>query len=170
MAATFLALVTSAVPLGNTRPSPHESESVARIQEVSFFSLSSSAYDDLTHNNDEQNNTVFDPPDSIVRDAYQQNMVPIYEHPCASLSKLFTSGTFYYATEPPWDISTRLSKRVRRRQVRDPWDYDERFVWNEAIVRCLLEFRESLDWKEKEELDLCRFIVSAVTAGAVPVR
>lgn len=38
--------------------------------------------------------------------------------------------------------------------------FDERFVWNEYIVRSLLDFRERLDAQEREEIDRCQFIVS----------
>lgn len=44
----FLAVVTSATEVGNTRPSASSPESVARIHEVSFYSLTSSIWDDLS--------------------------------------------------------------------------------------------------------------------------
>ncbi len=37
--------------------------------------------------------------------------------------------------------------------------YDERFVWNEYIIRSLLDFRERLEPHEREELDRCQFLV-----------
>ncbi len=42
----FLAVVTSATDIGNTRSSAPEPESVARIHEVCFYSLTSSVWDD----------------------------------------------------------------------------------------------------------------------------
>jgi hypothetical protein len=43
--------------------------------------------------------------------------------------------------------------------VADVGAFDDRFVWNEYIVRSLLDFRERLDMQEREDLDLCQFIV-----------
>ncbi|KAG6880180.1 hypothetical protein C0992_004632 [Termitomyces sp. T32_za158] len=37
--------------------------------------------------------------------------------------------------------------------------FDERFVWNEYIVRSLLDFRDRLDPSERRDLDRCQFIV-----------
>ena len=37
--------------------------------------------------------------------------------------------------------------------------FDDRFVWNEYIVRSLLDFRERMDMQEREDLDRCQFIV-----------
>lgn len=76
--------------------------------------------------------------------------------------KIISAGTFYYALEPHWDISSRLSQRLQRDSSgsKDIANYDDRFVWNEYMVRSLLDFRERLDPQEKDELDSCQFIVS----------
>jgi hypothetical protein len=44
---TFLAVVTSAAEIGNTRPSAIQAENVARIHEVCFYSLTSGTWDEL---------------------------------------------------------------------------------------------------------------------------
>lgn len=43
---------------------------------------------------------------------------------------------------------------------KDVGTFDKRFVWNEYIVRSLLDFRERLDAQERGEMDRCQFIVS----------
>ena len=48
-----------------------------------------------------------------------------------------------------------------KKSVKDLGVFDARFVWNEYIVRSLLDFRERLDPHEREDLDQCQFIVSA---------
>lgn len=155
---TFLALVTSATEVGNTRPSGKKSESVARIHEVSFYSLTSSTWDDLP--------AVFeglDGVDPINRETYTPpGAAPlVFEHPCMPLTKILSSGSFYYALDSPWDISSRLAVRLSRdpASVKDIGTFDECFVWNEYIVRSLLDFRERLDANEREDLDSCQFIV-----------
>lgn len=159
-----MALVTSATEVGNTRPSGPRPESVARIHEVSFFSLTSSTWDDVSASSD-----IFNESDALDlamtrdRDAYTQASAtpPVFEHPCLPLTKILSSGSFYYALESPWDLSSRLAVRLSRDAKLSPdvGTFDERFVWNEYIVRSLLDFRERLDVQEREDLDSCQFIV-----------
>ena len=141
------------------RPSMNSPESVARIHDVGFFSLTSSTWDTMSTSGD----PIAPRPSSP--DEYngyvQSNAQQIYEHPCAPLMKILSSGTFYYALSPTWDISSRLSRRVARGKEYggSALVYDDRFLWNEYIVRSLLDFREKLDLDEKREMDLCQFIV-----------
>jgi hypothetical protein len=155
--------VTSATEVGNTRPSGKKMESVARIHEVSFYSLTSSTWDDLAavsegligpdgHSVDPINKETYAPPGATP---------PVFEHPCMPLTKILSSGSFYYALDSPWDLSSRLAVRLSRdpTSARDIGTFDERFVWNEYIVRSLLDFRERLEAHEREDLDSCQFIV-----------
>ena len=102
--------------------------------------------------------------ESGFRDSFNQNnaqTAAMFEHPCMPLTKILSSGSFYYAIESQWDLSSRLSTRL----TRDPnvsgehLQFDERFVWNEYIIRGLLDFRERLDPEERDELDRCQFLV-----------
>ncbi|KAJ4465875.1 inositol polyphosphate phosphatase [Lentinula lateritia] len=148
----FLAVVTSAAEVGNTRPSETAPEAVARIHEVAFYSLTSSLWDDI----DAVSNV--DSPD---RD---YNNPQAYEHPCAPLSKIISSGTFYYALDSSWDLSSRLTRRLARdpKTFNDIGTFDERFVWNEYIARSLLDFRERLDPLERDDFDRCQFIILTI--------
>ncbi|KAJ4479331.1 inositol polyphosphate phosphatase [Lentinula aciculospora] len=148
----FLAVVTSAAEVGNTRPSETAAETVARIHEVAFYSLTSSLWDDV------ESSSNVDPSE---RD---YNNPQAYEHPCAPLSKIMSSGTFYYAIDSQWDLSSRLSRRLARdsKDSGDVGNYDERFVWNEYIARSLLDFRERLGSHERYEFDQCQFVILTV--------
>ncbi|KAF7301871.1 Inositol polyphosphate phosphatase [Mycena indigotica] len=160
----FLAVVTSATEVGNTRPNASTSsgESIARIHEVSFFSLTSPAWDELS--NESLNN-----PESVdamlMRDNYgQSTSPPVFEHPCVPLTKLLSSGSFYFAKDSEWDISSRLAIRLARGK-QAPWDlstFDEKFIWNAFLVRSLLDFRSRLDMLERRDFDSCQFIVLAI--------
>lgn len=161
----FLAVVTSSTELGNLCPSAKPPEKVCRINEVAFYCLTSSLYDDLSAASDGLGSPDFQ-ADQVMRDspyaqASSQNTTNVYEHPCAPLTKILSSGTFYHATYPHWDISTRLSERINRESIigGDLGAFDQRFVWNEYIVRSLLDFRDRLDPQERQELDRCQFIV-----------
>ncbi|KAI0040646.1 DNase I-like protein [Auriscalpium vulgare] len=167
----FLAVVTSATDLGNARPSAALPESIAKIHDVSFYSLTSSRWDDLSLIGDALPSPSLDSDVMSMRDAretYNPNANATaaagFEHPCLPLTKILSSGSFYYALGPHWDISSRLSERLSRgvSSARDVAMFDERFVWNEYIVRSLLDFRARLDPQERDELDQCQFIVLAI--------
>ncbi|RXW21953.1 hypothetical protein EST38_g3922 [Candolleomyces aberdarensis] len=158
----FLAVVTSATEVGNTRPTGPQPESVAKIHEVSFFSLSTSTWDDLSAATD----GLLGPEiiDNSFRDGSQAQ---VFEHPCTPLSRIISTGSFYYAYDAPWDISSRLSVRLARAtrepfSARDIGTFDERFVWNEYIIRSLLDFRGRLDEDERADLDRCQFLILAI--------
>ncbi|TFL05727.1 DNase I-like protein [Pterulicium gracile] len=161
----FLAIVTSATPVGNTRPAAHSPETVSKIHEVCFYSLRSSRWDNAPLGSElvEQSDAI---ENAMTHNDYYSPANPpnALEHPCLPLTKILSSGSFYYAVEPPWDLSSRLSVRLLRNKdaVHDVGTFDERFVWNEYIVRSLLDFRERLDHQEREDLDRCQFIVLAI--------
>ena len=162
----FLAVLTAATEVGNTRPSQSLPEKVARIHEVRFYCLTSSSWDDFSSSQDSLVNADnMDPMSS--RDAYLQtlNSNGVFEHPCMPLTKILSSGSFYYSLDPPWDLSTRFAVRLSRdgHDQHDIGIFDERFVWNEYIVRSLLDFREQLDPHERQDLDRCQFIVRNTT-------
>ena len=160
----FVAVITSATEVGNTRPSANTPESVSRIHEVCFYSLTSSTWDDVA--NPEPAWNYSDTDIVSLRDNYTQNPgAGILEHPCLPLTKILSSGSFYFALEPQWDLSTRFSERLpspgsmEKGRAHDITNFDERFIWNEYIVRSLLDFRDRLDPQEREDLDRCQFIV-----------
>jgi hypothetical protein len=77
------------------------------------------------------------------------------------MAKIFSAGYFYYATEPHWDLSSRLSHRLGRSRhtSKDIASFDARFIWNEYILHGLLDFRSGLDDSERAAMDRCQFLV-----------
>ncbi|KZT13014.1 DNase I-like protein [Laetiporus sulphureus 93-53] len=165
----FLVMITSASPAGNTRPSSPNQEGVAQIHEVAFYSLTSSTWDGLSPNLDSASTPAYgDQPDAIYGESFAANGVPAtyFEHPCAPIAKIMSAGTFYYAQGAQWDLSSHLSLRLARKRTMDGntdiATYDDRFVWNEYVVKSLLDFRARLDPQERDELDRTHFIVLAI--------
>ncbi|KAG9127885.1 inositol polyphosphate 5-phosphatase [Ceratobasidium sp. 392] len=136
----FLAVVTSATVVGNLTPNNTSPEQVSKINEVAFFSLNTSTYDDLSLASDGPTSPTigaFEMNDTYERDNFGHQMQaaqPVYEHPCSALSKIMSSGTFYYASNGKWDISTRLQARAKRQAMHEQGVFDPRFVWNEYIA------------------------------------
>ncbi|KAG8721546.1 inositol polyphosphate 5-phosphatase [Ceratobasidium sp. 394] len=164
----FLAVVTSATVIGNLTPQKTNPEQVSKINEVAFFSLNTNTYDDLSLASDGPTSPTigaYEMNDAYERDSLghqMQTTQPVYEHPCSSLSKIMSSGTFYYASNGRWDISTRLQARTRRQATHDQNVFDPRFVWNEYIAGSLIDFRARLEQNERDELDTCHFIILAI--------
>lgn len=148
---------------------------MAKIHEVSFYSLTTSTWDDLASAADLIPSPGPDSVDMIMRsEGYtsqgqaQNQQGQVFEHPCAPLTKILSSGSFYYALEPHWDLSTRLGTRLANGggggiQKKDLGAFDERFIWNEYIVRSMLDFRERLELQERGDLDRCQFIVRTLS-------
>ena len=160
---TFLAAILSSTEVGNLRPSSKHPEGVARIHEVGFFSLNSSAWDDASGATiDGLPVGSFDRPDDSYIGTTANGAAVMLEHPCAPLMKILSSGTFYYALSPQWDISSRLARRTSNDKMMEgeALMYDDRFLWNAFIVKSLLDFRQNLDKDERDEIDRCQFIVS----------
>lgn len=167
----FLAVVTSATDLGDIRPTAKTPEVAARIHQVAFFCLTSNAWDTLANESDLLSRDIADPlgAASSTSGGVTANAAPVLEHPCVPLSKMLSSGTFYYAvastrsSSSAWDISTRMAVRqMRDRAGHDVALFDDRFVWNNYIARGLLDFRERLDPRERTDFDLCQFLVLVI--------
>lgn len=87
----------------------------------------------------------------------------VAEHPCTSLKRLLSAGSFYYAEDGAFDLSTRLDRRVgRSSSTHDISRYDGRFVWNTFMIEPLMDFRNRLDADERARLDGHGFFLLAI--------
>lgn len=87
-------MVTDCIQVGRVRPG----EDVYKIQNVNFYSLATSLYDDL---DSAYNKDSWDTDDDT-----QSN---ILQHPCAQLQKLFANGSFYFT--PDFDLTRTVQAR-----------------------------------------------------------
>ncbi len=92
----------------------------------------------------------------------------VYEHPCTSIKKLLSTGTFYFAKGGTFDLSTRLDKRQMDMDKygtasgHDISRYDGRFVWNNYMIEPLINFRERLDRADRSRIDAGCFLLLAI--------
>jgi synaptojanin len=86
----FLALATSVTDVGNTRIGASSEERVAKINEISFYSLTSSSWDDLQAASEAiPSPSDSDYPDvSVQSSGYNTPQNPAFEHPCSPLAKV----------------------------------------------------------------------------------
>ncbi|KAJ2964777.1 hypothetical protein NQZ79_g295 [Umbelopsis isabellina] len=139
----FLAVVTDCVQVGKVRPG----EDVYRIQNVSFYSLATSLYDDLdsAYNKDSWEN--------------DDDMQPTLQHPCAQLQKLFANGSFYFT--PDFDLTRTVQARTSAASF-SVHAFDEHFMWNQFLISGLMDFRSKLDKDKQQKLDRGGFLVFAI--------
>src|SRR6201999_2939473 len=85
----FVAVVTSAVDLGNLLPGTERPYNIARIQDVAFYCVNNSAYDFVGFHGNPALNDDSDPA-YTPKETYGTNNGLV--HPCASLKKLVSTG------------------------------------------------------------------------------
>lgn len=159
----FVAVVTGAQEVGAIRPG----EVVMRITSVSFYCVNRSTWDETLISE-------VSGPQLETYDSYGPGhegavtQPSVYEHPCTSLKKLLSTGTFYFARGGTFDLSTRLSKRLATAPKRgqgpshDIARYDGRFVWNTYMMEPLISFRERLDRADRARIDAGCFLLVAI--------
>ena len=176
-------MLSSYSPLSPLLPS--SSLRPARVLGVEFHSLTSSFWDppDLVASinssfpnddleDDYDSTSLHSTQTSTQSQAQQQGL----EHPCMGMRKYLESGSFFFAEECKWDISTRMGDAnwVHAEQGRagHPLEtFDERFVWNSTLLAPLLAFRSGLPQDVRQELDEQSLIVPVIQGfcGSVPV-
>jgi len=144
----FLAVVTSRIHIGEIRPG----ESVHRILDVEFYSLTSNSYDSMS--NSYASNRIYDENGLLPPQSEQS-----YVHPCAPLKKLLSNGHFYFSSD--FDLTRTLSARITMTAA-DKYSFDDNFLWNKYMIKELLNFRSKLSKSNQADMDRCGFLVLAI--------
>ncbi|KAK9242543.1 SacI homology domain-containing protein [Lipomyces tetrasporus] len=90
----------------------------------------------------------------------------LIEHPCVSLRKLLTDGSFYYSND--FDLTNRMQARSADPTF-DIDGFDEAFMWNSYMISELVTYRSHLQPDEKLALDHSRFLTSVIRGFAETV-
>lgn len=140
------------------------------ITSVAFYCVNRSTWDGLdvpelpNPMGQSPSSSSLDPYDAILphdRASTSAAAASVAEHPCTSLKRLLAMGSFYYAADGSFDISTRLDRRLSGKQ-HDISQYDGRFVWNTFMINPLMDFRNGLESWERERLDPEGFFLLAI--------
>ncbi|CAG8768141.1 5184_t:CDS:2, partial [Acaulospora morrowiae] len=134
--------------VGEIRPN----ESVFRILDVEFYSLTNEAWDYSTsHTYDEK---------GISMSQYDQaSQQQYYDHPCNQLKKFLSNGHFYFSSN--FDLTRSLNVRTMQSSA-DKYTFDDYFLWNKFMIKELLNFRSKLSKSERKEMDGGGFLVLAI--------
>ncbi|XAO22935.1 hypothetical protein I312_101710 [Cryptococcus bacillisporus CA1280] len=169
---------------------PSSSLQPSRIISVEFHSLSSSFWDQpgltnaarsLDYGYDDEYDEV-----SATYAAAGGNAAQIsaaqqagVQHPCSGMKKYLESGSFFFAQDCKWDISSRLSSSsnwIKEQQFNSGGghpleDFDERFVWNKSLLEPFLDFRKGLDEEMRQNLDEQAMLIPIIQGfcGSLPI-
>lgn len=169
---------------------PSSSLQPSRIISVEFHSLSSSFWDQpgltnaprsLDYDYDDEYDEV-----SATYAAAGGNATQIstaqqvgVQHPCSGMKKYLESGSFFFAQDCKWDISSRLSSSsnwIKEQQFNSGGghpleDFDERFVWNKSLLEPFLDFRKGLDEEMRQNLDEQAMLIPIIQGfcGSLPI-
>ncbi|KAI8995963.1 SacI homology domain-containing protein, partial [Gaertneriomyces semiglobifer] len=149
----FIGIVTEAAKVGDLEGSP-----IYRIHKVAFYSLLSDKYD-------------YQSPDATdgLRSSNPVGTLPEEGpslHPCASLVKLLSTGSFYFS--PVLDLTRSTQKRAVDAQqgaseISILESADAHFVWNKHLLSGLLQIREQeLTAEERDDLDKGGLLITAM--------
>ncbi|KAK9480386.1 SacI homology domain-containing protein [Lipomyces japonicus] len=166
----FLAIITGATQVAE--PVTHR-ETVYRIHGLEFYCVSRSTWDFIVL--DPSGNPLDSAGLGIGSDNYdfansggtQSGSNAIIEHPCVSLRKLLTDGSFYYSND--FDLTSRMQSRSSEPTF-DIDGFDEAFMWNGFMISELVKYRSHLQPEEKLELDHSRFLTSVIRGFAETVK
>lgn len=155
----FMCVITKDVMIARLRPG----ETVNRISSVEFYSINSDAWDFLTL---DMNGYTIDYNISLagssVVDHNSKSHIGI-EHPCASIRKLLSNGSFYYSSN--FDVATVLQYRggiATTKQNIALEMADRSFMWNSFMTEGLVNFRSRLGDTQRQELDNCHFLATVI--------
>lgn len=101
----FLCIVTLATQVGLLRPG----ETVMRVQQVQFYSFTSAAWDGYRSSGAAVSSRSLSSESSSSSSDSSVDTSGV--HPCTDVRRLLSDGTFYYAHNNAFDISSRIGRR-----------------------------------------------------------
>lgn len=166
----FLSIVTFSTEVGDLRPG----ETVMRVQQTQFYSLGSAAWDGYSSSgggvSSEEMDTEGKVSPVLCGDQLLQN-----HDPCADVRRTLSDGTFHYADNAKFDLSSPISRRHKPDSATDAFDglasYDEDFVWNQALLAPLLDgVRACLEPDQQIKIDRCGLFLPIIRGSVGVVR
>lgn len=159
----YLSVITKDSMVARPRPG----ETVNRIHSVEFYCLNS---DDWDFVNLDQNGYVIDQNIALASSAAVDGLPRVHvgaEHPCASVRKLLSNGSFYYSSN--FDVATVLQYRGGGAMTRPTLTLemaDRSFMWNSFMTEGLINFRSRLSETQQADLDECHFLATVIRGFA----
>ncbi|VVT46486.1 uncharacterized protein SAPINGB_P001237 [Magnusiomyces paraingens] len=159
----YLCVITKGAEVAQPRPG----ETVNRIYSVEFYCVNNNDWDFVTL---DANGYAIDQNIGLASAATDSlNRLHIgSEHPCASIRKLLSNGSFYYSSN--FDVATVLQYRGggsnAKKSTLTMEMADRSFMWNSFMTEGLINFRNHLSDSQRQELDECHFLTTAIRGFA----
>ncbi|KAF9884102.1 inositol polyphosphate 5-phosphatase [Aspergillus nanangensis] len=148
----FLCVITGSSRAATPRPG----ETVSRIDNVDFFCLNRSEYEDGLE-------YAFQSSFAADDAGYGPGMEGrelVTDHPFLALKKLLSDSTFYYSLD--FDLTDRLQDRSDKSAAFDIESLKEDMLWNSYMIHPLLLFRNRLPSSEKHQLDSSQILTCVI--------
>ncbi|PGH18755.1 hypothetical protein AJ79_00168 [Helicocarpus griseus UAMH5409] len=149
----FLCTIARASEVATVRPG----ETVQNIVSVQFYCLNRSDYD-INLNYETRNNFAY--PDESDYGTGYEGRETVTNNPFGPLQKLLSDGSFYYSVD--FNLTDRLQDRADETASFDIDSLDRDFLWNSYMIEPLLKFRSHLSESQRQTLDSCRILTSAI--------
>lgn len=139
--------------------SPIPSETINKIHAVEFFCVNRADWDFMEF--DANGMPIVSVAEGETEDDISSQQV---KHPCADLRKLLSSGGFYYSSD--FDLTSTLQDRGINSHSLSIDDYKEEYMWNNFMLKEMIDFRDKLSLEMKEKLDDDGFLTTVIRGFA----
>ncbi|PYH97010.1 DNase I-like protein [Aspergillus ellipticus CBS 707.79] len=148
----FLCVVTGSSKAATIRPG----ETVSKIENVDFFCLNHSKYEDTLDPETESLLAGEEFGHEMNFESREQN----FDIPFLALKKLLSDGSFYYSLD--FNLTDRLQDRSDKSAAFDIESLDQDMLWNSYMINPLLIFRNRLSPLEKQHLDSSQILTCVI--------
>ncbi|GFF16671.1 DNase I-like protein [Aspergillus terreus] len=155
----FLCVVTGSSRAATVRPG----ETVSRIDNVDFYSLNRSDYEDGLEYAWDSSFAAEDNNNGPGMEGKEM----VTDHPFLALKKLLSDGSFYYSLD--FNLTDRLQDRSDKSAAFDIESLKEDMLWNSYMIHPLLLFRNRLSPLEKQRLDSSQILTCVIRGFASTV-
>ncbi|PWY64722.1 SacI domain and endonuclease/exonuclease/phosphatase family protein [Aspergillus heteromorphus CBS 117.55] len=148
----FLCVVTGSCKAATIRPG----ETVSRIENVEFFCLNHSKYEDTFDFESQSSIATGEFSHGMNSESKEQDL----EIPFLALKKLLSDGSFYYSLD--FNLTDRLQDRSDHSTAFDIDSLDQDMLWNSYMINPLLIFRNKLSLHDKWQLDSSQILTCVI--------
>lgn len=159
----FIGAITGFAKVANPTPK----ETVNKIYAVDFFCLNDSSWDFIELDAqgrpiDSTNNSVS--TTSVGNNLDSEEIRENLQHPCFAMKKLLSNGSFYYSSD--FDLTSILQNRRFDNYSLSYDNFEKEFMWNSFMMDEIITYRDQLNSKTKEILDLEGFLTTVIRGFA----
>lgn len=140
--------------------SPTPAQNIHVVEDVVFYCLNSDEFDGA-----------FMKEDDFVNVRSSEEPHYISHMPASSVKKLLSLGTFYFSRD--FDITSTMQDRsnstAKNFSIASDTPYYRRFIWNDFMLSDFFNFRQRLNYQERDQFDRAGFMTYIIRGYAKSV-